>query len=593
MLQQQQYKQAERLISFLFENQYLLGHIKRQGIPFIDLYEKNVKAFVEYPYLFRNTFPAFHNLSIYFIHIIGENYISFITGKKAFGEIYKTPYFRSEKVFFEKYDLNKPLLLHNEFNYWNLKFLCDSMRESADFGRDNHIYLYYDSFEKFCSYMQMIDFSEILKTQKVVFIFGEVELHSYYPLDFKNLFHVDYNEMECQPVRLEEVNRACYFDVGGFGFSGTQFLSEIMDWHPNLLTIPMYHANVFPCLYEVCFEGKTVKEMLNIISCRIQIKSGIKELDKILVEWLNDRAFFSILADVLQAIEKPSKLQWFQAFYLAYALQKKRNFTGRMKPVIYYDPHWSSHSVRFCLDIIKDFSYFNILMVIRDNVAQFDSATHNFFMKKKQSVNNSATYHLHYFFNARCSLFELKSWYKVYFSKLFHRDLTDEFMDQHVSVIRFEDLKLWPKAALWSLCEYLNIPWDESLLKCTQNGNYSNTGGFDPKPVYRRWKECYNDADAYRLEYLFSDVYSQYGYIPKFYDGKQYTEEQGMNLFLQFFELEKLDMNLGIYEKNRRYKWILWLVNWFYSPEGERIRKQQVVRWLKPKLNMIEGKLYE
>lgn len=590
--QQQHYKKAEQLFYFLFQKKFLPSRNKENGRYSKDLYEKNVHCLKAYDYIFHTEFPSYNQLPAYYIQITDKKYILFDIEEKKLKQEYIMQDEREKIVFFRESEKKQPLLIQNEINFCNIKFLCDTMRCSEDFGGDNHIYLYYDSIERFCSYLQIVDFEEVLKSRKLIFLFGEEELNKYYPLDFNTLFHMNYNAMKCQPIRLEELKQVCFFDVGGFGFSGTQFLSEIMDWHPNLLTLPMYHANVFPLLYQHCFKGKSTIEMLYMMSNNVQIKSGIEELDQILEHWLKNLEFYQILADLLKNIEKPSKLEWFKAFYLAYALQEKRNFTGRMTPVIYYDPHWSSHAVRFCMDLLKEFPYFNVLTIIRDNVAQFDSATHNFFKKKEKMVSNSAVYHLHYFFSTRSSLLNLRSWYKDKLSNIFEKKITDDFVDRSIGTVRFEDLKLCPRATLWSLCEYLNLSWDDTLLNCTQKGETSNTGGFDPTPVQRRWKECYSEFDAYRLECLFADVYFQYGYDSKFYDKKQYTKEEILHLCLQFFELEKLDIKLNLYKQKRRYEWILWLVNWIYSPEAETMRQNKVLFWIKPKAELINGSLY-
>ena len=63
---------------------------------------------------------------------------------------------------------------------------------------------------------------------------GEEDLNKNYPLDFKNLYGIDYSEYEPQPLRIEELNRLyVYMQLGGC--YGNVFCEGILDGHKNII----------------------------------------------------------------------------------------------------------------------------------------------------------------------------------------------------------------------------------------------------------------------------------------------------------------------------------------------------------------------
>ena len=97
-------------------------------------------------------------------------------------------------------------------------------------------------------------------------------------------------------------------------------------------------------------------------------------------------------------------------------------------------------------------------------------------------------------------------------------------LKEHISVIRFEDLKLNPEATLESLTDFLDIPMCETMYQttwCGQGHDGLTTAGvvlqgFDTKPLYSQHSKYLSIFDKYRIEMLMYPLMKQYGYEPMF-----------------------------------------------------------------------------
>lgn len=63
------------------------------------------------------------------------------------------------------------------------------------------IYMYYDSLDLFTLLIRVEDITPYLKEEKLIFLFGKEDLKQNYPLDFKKLYGIDYENMKPQPIR--------------------------------------------------------------------------------------------------------------------------------------------------------------------------------------------------------------------------------------------------------------------------------------------------------------------------------------------------------------------------------------------------------
>ena len=93
-------------------------------------------------------------------------------------------------------------------------------------------------------------------------------------------------------------------------------------------------------------------------------------------------------------------------------------------------------------------------------------------------------------------------------------------------LVRFEDGKLNPKATFTALAEFLDIPYTESLTRCSSfrgdgiSSFAENDQGFELGAVYRTYDEYTDDADRAIIEFFFRDAYQKYGYDFHYYTGE-------------------------------------------------------------------------
>ena len=103
-------------------------------------------------------------------------------------------------------------------------------------------------------------------------------------------------------------------------------------------------------------------------------------------------------------------------------------------------------------------------------------------------------------------------------------------LDTDSVLVRFEDGKLNPKATFTALAAFLDLPYTESMTRCTEAGAEAytpgNAVGFDPSSVYKTYDEYVNDSERKYIEYFLRDAYEYYGYDFQYYDGQPMTMEQ-------------------------------------------------------------------
>lgn len=172
--------------------------------------------------------------------------------------------------------------------------------------------------------------------------------------------------------------------------------------------------------------------------------------------------------------------------------------------------------------------------------------------------------------------------------------------------MRFEDLKLYPKETTAKVCEFLRIPWSDTCLHITTNGEDSGivdgTSGFDTTPVYNPHLEHLSTLDYYRIELLNYKNYNVYGYKPKYYDGVKFSREELEFLYAIPFKVEKQKLESrkdwpNEKESNDFHKWILAkaievMENGEKDPVDENGEPMELVKCLFPDLKPGQ-KLFE
>ena len=481
----------------LMQQAFYLPNLQKQK----KQYERNGRALSKYPYFFHQEFPAFEELPILFFPFDEKGFIPYFQEENRFGDYidFNDPVI--DRYFFK--DLEKPVLAQDVYSQYQLEYLNDNVRKSEWVAKENHIYLHYTNWDRFCAYLQCLDFTPLLKEKKLVFLIGE-EI-SQYPIDFKARFGIDYSQYPVKPVGIREVKKMIWHTQLAT-HNGGDFFNEIFYGHPNLIACE-----------SLMFDN--VEEM---------IREQRKELRK--AQRGEDGA--PPMLRELAALQNPTDKDLLVAMFLASDDVSGDNQGGeRIVPALFFQPHFANMVYRPHLNqtgdrailvseqyedirtspLFQQFKYIKTFTPMRRPTTSY-GATVRFMereadadIKGDKVVGDALTIRL---LNRS---FMVDQWDRLY------RDSV---------LVRFEDGKLNPKATFTALAEFLDIPYTESMTYCSGKTGLNpeslkgNDLGFDPAAIYRTYDEYVNDADRSLLEYFLRDAYREYGYDFYYYHGE-------------------------------------------------------------------------
>ena len=335
------------------------------------------------------------------------------------------------KYFFE--DLSKPLLIENEINAYNLMFLFDKVRRSEDCAKDNHIYLYYDSFDILAIVMQILDVKNLLQDAKFVFLIGEKN-RSKYPINFRKKLGIDYSKMKRQPLRLEEMNT--FYLNKFYSYSGTDFFQGVLNGSDYILVVNNWFF--YTSAKDIV---STYVEYLKQPEKVVDIEAFLKMLEdrKNDIKMSHFEHILPALKQVLSGYKTLQVHEVFKALFVAMMFVSERvegkRYSDRITPIIFYDPHADFTTY---YEVMRFFKYTKIVATIREPI-----------MAAVRSYEALGT-----------DVFMGMLPYTYTHSKGIPHWLTDKGFN----VIRFEDLKTKAEPTLQAVCREFNIPYTEKLL---------------------------------------------------------------------------------------------------------------------------------
>ena len=460
-------------------------------------YDRNCRALARYPYCFRDSFPDFDQLPILFFPFDDQGFVPFIQAENRFGEYvdFNDPVI--DRYFFK--NLENPILAEDVFSQYQLEYLNDNVRKSEWVGRENHIYLHYTDWNQFCGYLPCLDFVQLLKDKKLVFLMEEEV--SQYPIDFKARFGIDYSQYPVRPIGVREVNRLIWHTQLS-SHNGGDFFNEIFYGHPNLL---MYESVMFDSLTE-------------------QIKQARKD-------WKSGDDIPLWMWEALSHISNPTDKDFFVAIFLnGDSASSNIQSNSRIVPALFFQPHFFNVKCNISLNktgdkaiissnqyekvsdspIFSQFKYIKTFTPMRRITTSY-SATARFMQRGIQEKVGEVLMTDAFTERLLNRTFMIDKWDRLY------RDSV---------LVRFEDGKLNPKATFTALAEFLDIPYTESMTYCSDSTGLNpesyqgNVRGFDTATVYRTYDDYADDADRCLLEYFLRDVYKTYGYDFHYYHGE-------------------------------------------------------------------------
>ena len=483
--------------------------------PMKNRYEKNCAALAKYPYLFRWDFPKFEDLPLRFYPFDDNGYLPFDPVEKTFGEYVNFNHPVVSRNFFK--NLDNPILAKDVYSQYELEYLTDNIRPSEDIGRENHLYLHYASWEVFCAHLQVLNMRRMLEDKKIVFLFGE-EI-SRYPIDFKEMYGIDYSQYPVKPIGVKDIHRLIWHTQLSSD-NGGDFFNEVFDNHPNLICIP---SIMLDYTEETIQKAKAVFEDAD----RHRAAGNLPHFNNEVTQqcyWNGNRSDKDILV---------------MLFMLQGPFMGGLDHAARIAPALFFQPHLShidydmahgerDRTILLCEQydrirsspIFQAFKYIKTFTPLR-RFTTSEAATFRWQIEKRSLLHAEG--------GKRTVASDLAMDRAL--NRSFMIDPEDRLYKDSV-LVRFEDGKTNPKATFTALAAFLDLPYTESMTYCSEKGVHDvetaagNVVGFDTATVYRTYDEYATDEERAFIEFCLRDAYEFYGYDFHYYDGGPVDEAQ-------------------------------------------------------------------
>ena len=476
-------------------------------------YERNRKLLKKYPYLFRKDFPAFDALPLRFYPYDDGCYVPFDTRTGELRGFVNVEDPVVSRNFFK--DLEKPILASGVYSQYELEYLNDNVRPSEWCARENHIYLHYESWEEFCSWLQVLDMGPLTESKKTVFLIGD-EI-SEYPIDFKARFGIDYGGFEPRPIGIREVNRLIWHAQLST-HNGGDFFNEIFDAHPNLLALP---SVMFDWI-----EQETGGLRKRVERARARGRAPARGGDA-------GKRVFEELCRVRDLTEKDLLVG---LYLMTEGYHNGGDPAARIAPALFFQPHFDNikyeigsngrggatldcaqaERIRQCA-WLRRFKYIKTFTPIRRPTTSH-GGTVRFMVSLAEWQTSQAAKG-----EGKAAVVPDAVAQRV-LNRSYLRDPDDRLCHDAV-VVRFEDGKLNPEATFTRLAAFLDLPYTETMTYCSDmgvrdpKGKLTKAAGFDPAPVYNTYDEYVNGDERRYIEFFLRDAYEYYGYGFQTYDG--------------------------------------------------------------------------
>lgn len=504
LFDQQKYREAFTIFSDLYnqlqnsdERKSILGMLEEAFYTpnveeFRSNYEKNIQALKKYPYFWDKIFHEYEELTFYLFPVSDEHYYCYYKENDCFSSEYDAKTRHQMRYFFQ--DLDDPLIVEDEDNFYNLNFLNDNVRASEDYAGDNHIYLLYSSMEPLERLMLTCDLESILQQRKFVFLIGEKN-RKRYPLNFRKRFGIDYAKMKVKQLKIEEINRIYLNQL--YGYSGTDFFEGVLNGSDHVLVLNGW------------FFYESAKDIIEIYLDYIQNperKVNVSQFLCVLQKRINDIKLagwpyiVASLPDILVGRETVSVHELWKAVIIA-AMQiscqvEGKQYLSRISPVVFYDPHGVPCSKYY--ELMKYFKYPALEATIREPT-----------MRLIRSIQ---------VFSLGTSLEDFRATLRSAYQH--SRDIPHWLTDAGFYVAKLEDLKLKPKETLHSVCRILNIPYTEKLLEgkigmwgvLFTNEKGEQLQGFDQRSVHRDISDMVPPEDQKRFNLYYWHIHRYFRY---------------------------------------------------------------------------------
>ena len=464
-------------------------------------YAANCAALTAYPYCFRRDFPDFDQLPLRFFPFDDQGFLPYDPAEDRFGSYVNFNDPVIDRYFFK--DLEKPILAQDVYSQYQLEYLNDTIRKSEWIGRENHIYLHYTDWGRFCAHLPCLDLAPLLAQEKFVFLIGDQVAR--YPIDFAAEYGIDYSQYPVRPIGVQEVNRLIWHTQLS-SHNGGDFFNEIFYGHPNLMS---FESVMFDNISE-------------------QIKQTRERFYK---HTLGNMRIHQQLA----AIKRPTEKDFLVAYFLTQpAMSQWLDPNSRIAPALFFQPHFGN--IRYQLEVAEGDGYCALHSAEYEQIKRSPIFKGFKYIKTFTPIRRPTT---SYAATVRFMVAQLgnpENPLKIedaitgrILNRSYLREPDDRLLKDS-ALVRFEDGKLNPKAIFPVLATFLDIPYTESMTYCSSRLGLNpeslkgNARGFDPVTVYRTYDEYANDDERAFLEYFMRDIYQACGYDFHYYKGEPVDE---------------------------------------------------------------------
>ena len=485
-------------------------------------YERNCKLLKKYPYLFRRDFLPFEELPIRFYPYDDHSgYVPFYVAEERFGEYINLKNTVISRNFFK--DLEKPILAEDVTSQYELEYLADNVRKSEYVGRENHIYLHYTDWGTFCAHLQCLNLRPLLAEEKIVFLIGD-EI-TQYPIDFKERFGIDYSQYSLRPVGIREVSRLIWHTQLST-HNGGDFFNEVFDYHPNLLVLPSVMMS-------------DIEESVKKIRASMKQAGSLQQVMERVKEW----GLQHIVEELYRMRNSCTDKDIMVAMYLCQDMATAGlDPSARIAPAVFFQPHFPNIVYSLRVDgagqtVLESENYESVRSSPLFRSFKYIKA---FTPMRRFTTSHGATVRFMYgeaVANIPKEQADKDEKKVVVTDAVSERVLNRSFMVDPEDrlyrdsvLVRFEDGKLNSRAAFTALAAFLDLPYTESMTRCTAAGKDAyipgNAVGFSTDAVFRTYDEYVNDDERYFIEYFLRDAYQYYGYDFLYYDGAEVDERR-------------------------------------------------------------------
>lgn len=141
-------------------------------------YERNVDLLSRYPYITKQEFPDFSSLRRRFIPFSDSEFVAYDLQSKEF--TYRVD-LNPNATYSDTFKPNDVVISVEEYNVARVGRLAEETEDSQLLlTMKMPLYMYYHSFDKFLHCLQLWDLRQLLKPERIVFLFGKPELDDWF-----------------------------------------------------------------------------------------------------------------------------------------------------------------------------------------------------------------------------------------------------------------------------------------------------------------------------------------------------------------------------------------------------------------------------